>query len=134
MRIGIHIVGDDYAPPAFVLAHRGITQNISGYSLFGPSGEPSPAGKIIEAVDRGDVDVAIVWGPIAGYFAKAAKNPLDIIPVTPSSDLGIPFAYDIAMGVRRGDSVLKAELNGFIRTEAPEIRTILQQYGVPEVH
>ncbi len=134
LRIGMHIVGEDYAPPAFVLARRGITQNISGYSLFGAYGEANPAGKIIEAVDRGEIDIAIVWGPFAGYFAKSATNPLDVVPVTPSTDLGIPLAYDIAMGVRKGDTALRAHLNEVIQGDAIEIQNILQQYGIPEVH
>ncbi|HLH00252.1 MAG TPA: hypothetical protein VKX49_28355, partial [Bryobacteraceae bacterium] len=81
LRIGAQIVGDDYAPPALVLARRGLSAHLAGFSLFGPEGEPNPAARIVEAVDTGAVDVAIVWGPVAGYFAKRAKSPLEITSV-----------------------------------------------------
>ncbi len=74
-RIGIHVVGDDYAPPAVALARRGLAANLVGYSLFGSYGEANPPAKLVDAVERGDVDVAIVWGPFAGYFAKARSEP-----------------------------------------------------------
>src|SRR5579884_164005 len=90
LRIGIHVVGDDFAPPAFALARRGISKNIAGYSLFGPYDEPNPASKLVDAVENGDVDVAIIWGPFAGYFAQNAMVPLDIKPVSPPLFLGVP--------------------------------------------
>ena len=93
---------NDYAPPAYALARRGITENVVGFSLFGDYGEENPPRKIIDAVERGSIDVAIVWGPFAGYFAKCAKAPLDIAPVAPATFLGVPFTYDISMGVRKG--------------------------------
>src|SRR5438477_4062616 len=58
-RIGIHVVGDDYAPPAYALARRGITSNIVGFSLFGEYGEPNPPARLIDAVAAGDIDIAI---------------------------------------------------------------------------
>ncbi len=134
LRIGIHVVGDDYAPPAYALARRGITQNIVGFSLFGEYGETNPPHKLIDAVDRGDVDVAIVWGPFAGYFGQTAKAQLDIVPVMPSTFLGVPFTYDISAGVRKGDGTLKAELNQIFESEQAAIQQILDQYGVPQVH
>ena len=106
LRIGIHVVGDDYAPPAFALAHRGITQNVVGFSLFGEYGQPNPPRKLIDAVETGAGDVAIVWGPFAGYFTKGAPVPLDIAPVTPSTFLGVPFTYEISAAVRSGNEVL----------------------------
>ena len=133
MRIGISMIGDDYAPPAFALARRGITQNIIGFSSFGAYGESEPGRKIIDAVDRGEIDIAIVWGPFAGYFAKNAKNGLTMAPVEPPEVLGVPFTYAIAMGVRKGDSALLARLNMVLDREAAEIRQILVDYGVPQV-
>ena len=133
LRIGIQVVGDDYAPPAFALARRGITQNITGFSLFGEYGEHDPPRRIIDAVDRGDIDVAIVWGPFAGYFTKTAASRLDITPVTPTLFLGVPFTYNISMGVRKGNYALKAKLDEFVQSEWAAIQQILRDYGVPEV-
>lgn len=134
LRIGVHLVGDDYAPPAFALARRGVTQNIVGFSLFGEYGEVNPARKIIDAVDRGEIDMAIVWGPFAGYFSQIAKLPLDIEPVSPPAFLGVPFTYDIAVGVRKGNEELKNKLNDLLQSESVAVQRILLQYGVPEVH
>jgi mxaJ protein len=134
LRIGIHVVGDDYAPPAFALSRRGITQNVVGFSLFGEYGEANPSHKIIDAVDRGEVDVAIVWGPIAGYFSKAAKSQLDIKPVSPPTFLGVPFTYDMSMGVRKGNEALKKILDDALQSESAALQEILLQYGVPQVH
>jgi mxaJ protein len=77
-RIGLHIVEDDYAPPGHLLASRGLSGQIVGYSLYGAYGEPNPAARLIEAVANGEVDVAIAWGPFAGYFAKKTPNRLSI--------------------------------------------------------
>ena len=133
LRIGIHVVGDDYAPPAIALAHRGITQNVSGFSLFGEYGERNPPRKLIDAVEHGAVDVAIVWGPFAGYFSKDQPLDLDIAPVAPATFLGVPFTYEISAAVRKGNNALRAELNDIFQSQAAVIRRILDQYGVPQL-
>lgn len=132
-RIGIHVVGDDYAPPAQALARRGLSANLVGYSLFGSYGEVNPPAKIIDAVSNGDVDVAIVWGPFAGYFAKQGASPLAITPVQPAAWMGVPFTYDIAMAVRPGDAAVARELNVVLERECGAIQAILAQYGVPTI-
>ncbi|HEX4748176.1 MAG TPA: quinoprotein dehydrogenase-associated putative ABC transporter substrate-binding protein [Bryobacteraceae bacterium] len=133
LRIGMHIVGDDFAPPAIALARQGITKNIVGFSLFGDYGEVNPPRKLIDAVASGDIDVAISWGPFAGYFAQQAKTPLVITPVTPAAFLGIPFAYDISAAVRQGNETLKAELDRILQTQSATVQRILAQYGIPQV-
>jgi mxaJ protein len=133
LRIGIHVVGDDYAPPAFALAHRGVTQNVVGFSLFGEYGQPNPPRKLIDAVENGAVDVAIVWGPFAGYFSKNAPIPLDIVPVTPSTFLGVPFTYEISAAVRRGNDSLRTELDQILQSQSDAVHRILDQYAVPQV-
>lgn len=136
LRIGVHVVGDDYAnvPPADALARRGIVRNIVGYSLYGDYREPSPPARIIEAVARGEVDVAIVWGPLAGYFAERQAVPLQVTPVTPAVDrLNVPLAFDIAMGVRPGDTTLERELERILARRRDEIHRILEDYHVPLV-
>ena len=133
-KIGLHVAGEDLAPPAYALARRGITRNVEGFSLFGAYGEENPARKIIDAVERGDIDVAIVWGPFAGFFAKNANSALDLAPVAPATFFGVPFTYDISMGVRKGNDALKDELNRALEHESATIKTLLAQYGMPEVH
>lgn len=130
-RIGIHIVGEDYAPPAHALARRGLSGNLIGYSLFGAEGIANPAAKLITAVEEGEVDVAIAWGPLAGYFAKSAKAHLDIVPVSPPMYLSVPFTYSISLGVRRDDVKRKSQLDALLFRECSAVDRILKEYGVP---
>jgi len=136
LRIGVHLIGDDYtnSPPAHALSARGIVDKVVGYSVFGDYAEDSPPGKIIKAVATKEIDMAIVWGPIAGYFAQKQDIPLVLVPVAPQTDSSrLPFVYSISMGVRRKDKDLKMKLDGLLKSKASEIRKILEEYGVPLV-
>ena len=75
LRIGLHMVEDDYAPPGHLLAAQGLSRQIVGYSLYGAYGETNPPARLIDAVAKNEVDLAIVWGPFAGYFAKKSSVP-----------------------------------------------------------
>jgi mxaJ protein len=135
-RIGIHVVGDDYTnpPPAQALAARGIIDNVIGYPIVGDYAKPNPPARLIDAVASGEVDIAIVWGPLAGYFAKRSPVRLGIVPVLPSQDVsGQPFAFAIALGVRRGDTALAARLDSLLVRERPAVDRILDRYGVPRL-
>jgi quinoprotein dehydrogenase-associated probable ABC transporter substrate-binding protein len=133
IRIGIHVVGDDFAPPAAALASRGITRNIVGFSLFGEYGEVNPARKLIDAVESGDIDLGIAWGPIAGYFAQNSRIPLQVTPISPAIFNGIPFAYQISAAVRIDNKALKTALDQALIAESAEIQRILDRYQVPRV-
>lgn len=136
LRIGIHAIGDDYAnvPPAQALASRGLVRNIVGYSIYGDYSKPNPPARLIEAVASGDVDVAIAWGPLAGYFASKQKPRLTVTPLSPQIDLPfLPFVFDIAMGVRRGDNALRDELERAIAHRKADIDAVLRRYHVPLV-
>jgi quinoprotein dehydrogenase-associated probable ABC transporter substrate-binding protein len=136
LRIGVPAVGDDYSstPGETALERRGIVSNVVGYSIYGNYAEPHPASRIIEAVAAGDIDVAIAWGPPAGFFAAHESVPLTVTPVSadPKSP-GIPFVYGMAMGVRRGNSALRDRLNGFISTRAADIEQLLERFSIPLV-
>jgi mxaJ protein len=135
-RIGVQLIGDDFAntPPAHALSRRGIIRNVVGYTVYGDYREDSPAGRIVGAVARGEVDVALVWGPFAGYFARRQSVPLAIAPLAAEGDgPGIPFAFAIGMGVRKSDMALRDELDGFIERRRLEIDAILAEYGVPRL-
>ncbi|HYG65191.1 MAG TPA: substrate-binding domain-containing protein [Thermoanaerobaculia bacterium] len=135
LRVGVQMIGDDLhnAPPAHALASRGVIDNVRGYSVYGDYREPNPPARIVEAVAAGEIDVAVVWGPLAGYFARRqAVPPLEIVPVSPQIDLPfLPFVYDISMGVRREDTALRDELDAILERRRPEIEAILDRYGVP---
>ena len=134
LTIGVHLIGDDYtnSPPAHALSARGLVDNVVGYSVFGNYADDSPPGKIVEAVAAREIDTAIVWGPIAGYFAQRHTRALQVVPVeAPAGSEAMSFAYDIALGVRRGDEALQQMLNGVLVSQAPAIRALLTDYGVP---
>jgi mxaJ protein len=136
LRIGVELVGDDGAntPPVHALVNRGMRNNLVGYMLYGDYRHPNPPARIIDAVAKGDVDVAVVWGPLAGYFAPHAAAPLDVVPVHPRLDLPyLPFVFDIAMGVRRRDSTFRKQLDAIIERRQPSIDSILAAYHVPRV-
>ena len=136
LRIGVQMIGDDgtNSPPAHALSNRGIVDNIKGYSVYGDYSQPNPPARIVEAVAKGDVDLAVVWGPLAGYFAPRQKVPLELVPVSPQIDRPfLPFVFDVSMAVRRGDDKLHAELDSFIERRQGEIDALLDHYGVPRV-
>jgi mxaJ protein len=136
LRIGVQLVGDDYAntPPAHALGKRGIVGNVRGYTLYGDYSQPNPPARIVDAVANREVDLAVVWGPLAGYFAKRAKVPMEIVPVSPQIDLPfLPFVFDISMGVRRGDTTTMRAVEQILVRRRPTVDSILERYGVPRV-
>ena len=125
MRIGVEL----QSPAVQALTSRKLIDNIRGYPLLGDGPRD-----LVNAVARGDVDLAIVWGPKAGYFARQQRAALDIVPVSPQIDVPfLPFVFDISMGVRRGDTKLKERLDAEIERRRPDIERILDSYGVPRV-
>jgi quinoprotein dehydrogenase-associated probable ABC transporter substrate-binding protein len=136
LKVGVQLIGDDAAntPPAHALSNRHIVENVKGYMVYGDYKEANPSARIIDAVAKGEVDVAIAWGPLAGYFAKRQRVPLEVVPVKPEIDLPyLPFVFDISMGVRRGDDAFKEELEQILVRKRTEIESILDEYGVPRV-
>jgi mxaJ protein len=128
MKIGVQVLDDDYAPPARALARRQLMGNIVGFEATGDE-----AGEIIRAVARGKVDVAIVWGPLAGYYAARQPVPLEISPVTPDFDPpALPFRFAIALGVRKSDHELAARLERALARRHTQVERILHTYSVPQ--
>jgi mxaJ protein len=135
LKIGVPMIGNEYAnsPPAHALSNRGIIGNVAGYMVYGDSSSQHPRRGLVEAVALREVDIGAVWGPIAGYYIRRSRVPLKAVAVTPEIDLPfLPFVFDIAMAVRRGDP-LKERLDGVIERRRAEIDAILREYGVPRV-
>ena len=132
--VGVQLIGDDYAntPPAHALARRGIIANVRGYRVTEDYSKPNPPARIIEAVAVGEIDVAIAWGPLAGYFARRQNVPLEVKPVTPDHDGPmLPLAYDISLGVRHGDKSLRSDIESAMQRNRAEIDRILDDFSVP---
>jgi mxaJ protein len=132
LRIGVQLVGDDLAatPPGYALARHGAVRNVVGFTVFG---DGPPAERMVAAVARGELDAALVWGPQAGYFAARAVPAVALTVAAPPADLELPFAFSIAMGVRKGDRAMKAQLDDFLVRRAADIGRILDDYAVPRL-
>ena len=138
LRIGLHAIGDDGSntPAAHALARRGIVGKVVGFSMMDVDSVDSPSGQIIDALASNDIDVAIVWGPFGGYFAKRQPIELDVVPVDGRTDTYrpfLPFVYEMALGVRKSDATFKAELDRLLDRRKADIDKILRDYGVPLV-
>lgn len=136
LRVGVQMIGDDFsnAPPAHALSSRGIVQNVRGYLVYGDYTQPNPTSRIVEAVAGGELDVAVVWGPQAGFFAKQQPVQLALAPVSPGADgPSRPMTFAIAMGTRREDADLRRKVEDALHRNRDAIDRILADYGVPRV-
>jgi mxaJ protein len=133
LTIGVQMIGNDAmnTPPAHALARRGIVSNVRGFMLYGDYSRPNPAANIVDAVANGTVDVAIVWGPLAGYFGNMATHKLRLTPISPPMDgAQWPMAFDISMGFRRNEPDFKSEINRELVRNRAAIEAILSSYHV----
>jgi mxaJ protein len=127
LKIGVQVLDEDYTPPATALARRGLQNEIVGFDSTGKD-----ADSIVRAVADGKVDTAIVWGPLAGYFARNFRGSLELTPVSPQIDPPrLPFTFAISMGVRKGNTALHSELETVLKKQRSAIDEILHNYGVP---
>jgi mxaJ protein len=125
LKIGVYV----NSPPSETLAEKGIVKNMVGYNPL--DYQQDRPGKIIEDLIAGEIDVAVVWGPVAGYYAKKLNaSHLDIVPLQ-DGDPGNPFSFEFSMGVREGNKALKAQLEEALSKRQAEIQKILEDYGVP---
>jgi hypothetical protein len=99
--------------------------------VYGDYSQPDPQRDIIDAVADGRINVAVVWGPLAGYYAGRQPTPMIVTPIATAKDGAAAFAFDIAMGVRRDDRTLHAALERVIVRRGADMRRILRSYGVP---
>jgi mxaJ protein len=128
LRIGVQLVGDDGAasPPIHALAERGIIDNVVGYNVLGDYAQDGPPAAVMRALEAGDVDVALVWGPLAGAYASKSKTKLTIVPLR-------DMAFAMALGVRKQDRALAAELDGVLARQHGRIAKLLARWRIPVV-
>jgi mxaJ protein len=131
--IGVQLIGDDgmNSPPAHALAKRGIVENVRGFMVYGDYRDDHPLSEIVHAVATGKVDIAAVWGPVAGYFAAKEKPPLVVTAIEGNVEARLPMTFDISMGVRRTDKELKTRVDSALSSLARQIGKILAAYCVP---
>jgi mxaJ protein len=128
LRIGVY----DRSPASQWLARHGLVDRGVPYPMMNPDPEQYP-GQIIERdLAQGRIDAAIVWGPIAGYFARRVRSP-ELLVAPMKSEPGLPFDFSMAMGVRYGEPQWKKQIEDLIARHQGEILAILREYGVPLV-
>lgn len=133
-RIGVQVIGDDFAntPPAFALARRNLLDNMSPFLMYSSTGGKKAQSELIAAVANRSVDVAIEWGPYAGYFASRQPDGLEL--ATLPSDGDLEFAYDIGIGFSHASALaLKPAIDEFLTRRRTEIERLLRDYAIPHV-
>ena len=129
LTIGIY----DRSPASVWLVKHGMEAQAKPYQMLSPDPDQYPGSIIDKDLAQGKIDAAIVWGPIAGYYAKRVTSvPLVVIPL--KSEPGVKFDYEIAMGVRYGEREWKATVEKLIAENQATITAILREYGVPLVN
>ena len=99
---------------------------------FPLAGDHPSAERMVQALARGELDAAFIWGPQAGYFVQRTPVPLRLHMLPSPSDAQVQrFTFAIAMGVRRGDTALRDRLNELLARRQAELENILATYGVP---
>jgi mxaJ protein len=132
LKIGVNILNSDAenTPPAMALSRYGVVGNLTGYPTFYT--DTIRPEDIVTGVAKKDIDVGIVWGPVAGYFAKRSPVPLRLQPLAErDSATDFPFRFNIGMAVRRRDRALRDSLQSVLDRRKPEIQAILKEYAIP---
>jgi len=132
--IGVQLIGDDgaNAPPAHALTRRGLISNVRGFMVYGDYASGTPQAPVIDAVASHAIDIAIVWGPVAGYFARDKPEKLQLTAVSPELDDGqVPMSYAISIGVRKDDLTLRQQLDAALERNRRSVEQVLDEFHVP---
>jgi mxaJ protein len=128
VRIGVQ----ENSPAHERLAEQGITKNVKGYVVnYNP--DTPEVGDIVADVASGKIDLAIVWGPLAGFYVKRSSVPLAIVPILDNSNPRMPFVYEFSVGVRRRAREILPDVDAAVARRQADITRILEEYGVPLV-
>lgn len=126
MKIGVHALDEDFTPPATALGRRNLSSNIVAFRMEGNPGD------IVAAVASRKIDAALVWGPVAGYYAARYGSQIRLTAVEPELDPPmLPFTYQIAAGVRKDEPELYKRVNAALSRRNRDVLEILQAYHVP---
>jgi quinoprotein dehydrogenase-associated probable ABC transporter substrate-binding protein len=117
-------------PPGTNMAVNGLMANAKPYPLMIDTRVDSSAEAMVNDLAKGEIDAGVLWGPMAGFYARKSNPPLHVTPLV-NEKTGPQLVYRIGMGVRRADQNWKRLLNRLIQENQPEINKILADYGVP---
>jgi quinoprotein dehydrogenase-associated probable ABC transporter substrate-binding protein len=116
--------------PTTVLATNGLLGQLRSYQLVVDTRFSHPAEQVVHDVAAGTLDVGVVWGPIAGYFAQREAVPLKVVALT-GADAPVKLDYRITMGMRFNEPEWKRKINALLRKRRADIEKVLRDYGVP---
>ena len=118
------------SPPATHMARHGLIGKARPYALVVDRRVESPASDMLDDLAAGEIDAAVLWGPIGGPLVKRDHPGLKVTPLI--NEAGAPkLFYRITMGVRQGEKVWQRQLNSLIRRNQSEIDALLTEAGVP---
>ncbi len=117
-------------PPATLLAKYGLMGQVKPYHLVADTRFNQPGKEMVKDIAAGEVDIGVLWGPIAGYYAKQHNPPITVVPLV-SKPGEVKLDYRITMGIRFNEPDWKHRLNGLIEQKQAEFDAILLDYGVP---
>jgi ABC-type amino acid transport substrate-binding protein len=126
LRLGV-VAG---TPPATLLTRYELMGQTRPYQRTVDTRHFAPASQAVADVARGEIDVAVVWGPIAAFASRRQEIALRVIPL-PAKEDAVTLAFNVSMGIRRRETAWKHQLNGELEKLAPQIEEILVQYGIP---
>ena len=126
LRLGV-VAG---TPPATLITQYGLMERARPYRRTVDTRHESPAMEAVRDVAKGELDVAVVWGPVAGYAASRETTPLTIVPLPAQIDQ-VPLAFNVSMGIRHREKQWKRDLNALVERLQPQINAVLADYGVP---
>ncbi|MEM7222832.1 MAG: substrate-binding domain-containing protein [Pseudomonadota bacterium] len=126
LRLGV-VAG---TPPSSILARNGLMANTKPYQLMVDTRYFKPGKDMVEDVVSGEVDVGVLWGPIAGHYSKPHSDKVVLVPLVSQPD-DVKMDYRITMGVRFNEPEWKREINALLDANKAEIQAILLDYGVP---
>lgn len=117
-------------PVATLAARHGLLTRAKSYKLIVDTRLEKPAREMVEDVARGEIDAALAWGPLAGYWVKELAPDLVLTPLAP--DPGHErLDFRVSMGIRYNEPDWKHLLNGLLEQHKADIQAILMDYGVP---
>jgi quinoprotein dehydrogenase-associated probable ABC transporter substrate-binding protein len=126
LRLGV-VAG---TPPATLLTRYGLMDHTRSYQRTVDTRLYAPAVDAVNDVAKGDLDVAVIWGPLAGYAARQQPTPLTVVPL-PAQEDSVQLAFSVSMGIRHRETQWKHDLNALLQHDAPRIQAILLDYGIP---
>ena len=129
LRIGL-IAG---TPPTGLLLENGLMEQVASYHLVVDTRVDSPSEQIVKDLLAGKLDVAVLWGPLAGYLNTRHGSRLKVAPLVKDHSHRHRMIYRITMGVRPNEINWKRRLNRFIRKNEEKLRALMLEYGVPLV-